>query len=114
MSTLISFAWAMKKLLRSKAHFSILAGFISEVLQEDLTILRSWTARAKQRHGDYWDYRTLKKKTKQPTDSVKRQHHDPEQADDLTPEEVQAAWEREMAARRAMQREVDENVQKNC
>ena len=39
MSKLISFDWAMKKLLRSKANFSILEGFISEVLQEDITIL---------------------------------------------------------------------------
>jgi len=39
MHKLIRFDWAMKKLLRSKANFNILAGFISEVLREDITIL---------------------------------------------------------------------------
>jgi len=37
--TLISFDWAMKKLLRSKANFDILEGFLSELLKENLTIL---------------------------------------------------------------------------
>lgn len=37
--TLISFDWAMKRLLRHKANFSILEGFISELLGEDITIL---------------------------------------------------------------------------
>lgn len=32
---LISFDWAMKKLLRSKANFVILEGFLSELLYED-------------------------------------------------------------------------------
>ncbi|MCI5226854.1 MAG: Rpn family recombination-promoting nuclease/putative transposase [Candidatus Electrothrix sp. AX2] len=36
---LISFDWAMKKLLRSKANFEILEGFLSELLMEDVTIL---------------------------------------------------------------------------
>jgi predicted transposase/invertase (TIGR01784 family) len=36
---LISFDWAMKKLLRSKANFDILEGFLSELLMEDVTIL---------------------------------------------------------------------------
>jgi predicted transposase/invertase (TIGR01784 family) len=36
---LISFDWAMKKLLRSKANFDILEGFLSELLKENLTIL---------------------------------------------------------------------------
>ena len=35
---LISFDWAMKKLLRSKANFSILEGFLSELLFTDITI----------------------------------------------------------------------------
>ena len=30
---LISFDWAMKKLLRSKANFDILEGFLSELLK---------------------------------------------------------------------------------
>jgi predicted transposase/invertase (TIGR01784 family) len=36
---LISFDWALKRLLRSKAHFGILKGFLSELLQEDIQIL---------------------------------------------------------------------------
>jgi predicted transposase/invertase (TIGR01784 family) len=36
---LISFAWAMKKLLRSKANFEILEGFLSELLKENIRIL---------------------------------------------------------------------------
>jgi predicted transposase/invertase (TIGR01784 family) len=36
---LISFDWAMKKLLRSKANFDILEGFLSELLKETIQIL---------------------------------------------------------------------------
>jgi len=36
---LISFDWAMKKLLRSKANFEILEGFLSELLDENIKIL---------------------------------------------------------------------------
>ncbi len=36
---LISFDWAMKKLLRSKANFDILEGFLSELLKDDIHIL---------------------------------------------------------------------------
>jgi predicted transposase/invertase (TIGR01784 family) len=36
---LISFDWALKRLLRSKANFAILEGFLSELLFEDITIL---------------------------------------------------------------------------
>ena len=36
---LISFDWAMKKLLRGKANFEILEGFLSELLKENITIL---------------------------------------------------------------------------
>ena len=36
---LISFDWAIKKILRSKANFVVLAGFLSELLFEDITIL---------------------------------------------------------------------------
>ena len=35
---LISFDWAIKRLLRSKANFGILEGFLSELLFEDITI----------------------------------------------------------------------------
>ena len=36
---LVSFDWALKRLLRSKANFDILEGFLSELLHEDITIL---------------------------------------------------------------------------
>ncbi len=36
---LITFDWAMKRLLRSKANFEILEGFLSELLGEDIRIL---------------------------------------------------------------------------
>jgi len=36
---LISFDWALKKLLRSKANYSILEGFLSELLRDDIRIL---------------------------------------------------------------------------
>ncbi|WP_177428514.1 PD-(D/E)XK nuclease family transposase, partial [Candidatus Venteria ishoeyi] len=36
---LISFDWAIKKVLRSKANFGILEGFLSELLFTDITIL---------------------------------------------------------------------------
>ena len=39
MRKLISFDWAMKKLLRSKANFDILEGFLSELLKENIYIL---------------------------------------------------------------------------
>ena len=39
MSQLIRFDWAMKRLLRSKANFGILEGFLSELLKKDLKIL---------------------------------------------------------------------------
>ncbi|HAT51058.1 MAG: Rpn family recombination-promoting nuclease/putative transposase [Nitrospirae bacterium] len=35
---LISFDWAMKRLLRSKANFEILEGFLSELLRDDICI----------------------------------------------------------------------------
>ena len=34
----VSFDWAMKKLLRSKANFGVLNGFLSELLDDDITI----------------------------------------------------------------------------
>ena len=35
---LIRFDWAVKKILRHKANFGILAGFLSELLMFDVTI----------------------------------------------------------------------------
>lgn len=37
--TLISFDWALKRLLRNKANFVILEGFLSELLKQDIEIL---------------------------------------------------------------------------
>ncbi|MCV6639238.1 Rpn family recombination-promoting nuclease/putative transposase [Candidatus Albibeggiatoa sp. nov. NOAA] len=37
---LVSFDWAIKKILRSKANFAILEGFLSELLKTDITILQ--------------------------------------------------------------------------
>ncbi len=45
---LISFDWAIKKLLRSKANFGILEGFLSELLYEDITILEILESEANQ------------------------------------------------------------------
>nr|VFK66307.1 MAG: conserved hypothetical protein (putative transposase or invertase) [Candidatus Kentron sp. UNK]VFK71939.1 MAG: conserved hypothetical protein (putative transposase or invertase) [Candidatus Kentron sp. UNK] len=36
---LITFDWALKRLLRSKANYEVLEGFLSELLKEDITIL---------------------------------------------------------------------------
>ena len=49
---LITFDWAMKRLLRSKANFEILEGFLSELLNDDIVILElwnSWKAKATRR-----------------------------------------------------------------
>ena len=35
---LVTFDWALKRLLRSKANFAVLEGFLSELLKEDMTI----------------------------------------------------------------------------
>jgi predicted transposase/invertase (TIGR01784 family) len=35
---LISFDWAIKRLLRQKANFGILEGFLSELLKQDITV----------------------------------------------------------------------------
>lgn len=39
MQQLIRFDWAMKRLLRSKANYGILEGFLSELLKQDIKIL---------------------------------------------------------------------------
>ncbi len=38
MKKLVKFDWAVKKLLRSKANFAVLEGFLTELLKEDLKI----------------------------------------------------------------------------
>jgi len=35
---LVRFDWAMKRLLRNKANFGVLEGFLSELLREDIQI----------------------------------------------------------------------------
>jgi len=45
---LISFDWASKKILRSKANFGILEGFLSELLFTDITILEILESEANQ------------------------------------------------------------------
>ncbi|MFA6409293.1 MAG: Rpn family recombination-promoting nuclease/putative transposase [Gammaproteobacteria bacterium] len=49
---LISFDWAMKKLLRSKANFGILEGFLSELLKQDLKILQLLESESNKNHHD--------------------------------------------------------------
>jgi len=52
MGNLVRFDWAMKKLLRSKANFSVLAGFISEVLGEPVAILEILESESNQEHEE--------------------------------------------------------------
>jgi predicted transposase/invertase (TIGR01784 family) len=52
MKHLISFDWAMKKLLRSKANFGILEGFLSELLKQDLKILNLLESESNKNHQD--------------------------------------------------------------
>ena len=40
MEKLIRFDWAIKKLLRNKANFDILEGFLSAILHEDVTVVK--------------------------------------------------------------------------
>ena len=36
--TLVSFDWAMKRILRDKANFDVLNGFLCTLLNEDITV----------------------------------------------------------------------------
>ncbi|MGK5094122.1 hypothetical protein WDW89_19170, partial [Deltaproteobacteria bacterium TL4] len=47
---LITFDWAMKRLLRSKANFSILEGFLSELLKEEIHILEILESEGEKKH----------------------------------------------------------------
>ena len=49
---LISFDWAIKRILRSKANFEILEGFLSELLFEDITILEILESESNQEQKD--------------------------------------------------------------
>ncbi|MDQ6962320.1 MAG: Rpn family recombination-promoting nuclease/putative transposase, partial [Mariprofundaceae bacterium] len=49
---LISFDWAIKRILISKANFEILEGFLSELLFEDITILEILESEPNQEQKD--------------------------------------------------------------
>lgn len=49
---LVTFDWAMKRLLRSKANFDILEGFLSELLHENITILEILESESNQDHAE--------------------------------------------------------------
>jgi predicted transposase/invertase (TIGR01784 family) len=52
----VSMDWAAKKLLRSKANYDILEGFLSELLKEDITILSIAESEAnKEAFDDKWN-----------------------------------------------------------
>ena len=66
---LISFDWAMKKLLRSKANFDILEGFLSELLFDDITIIEILDSESnKETVSDKYNRVDLKVKTQ--TDEI--------------------------------------------
>jgi predicted transposase/invertase (TIGR01784 family) len=61
---LITFDWAMKRLLRSKANFEILEGFLSELLSEEITILEILESESnKETKSDKFNRVDLKVKT---------------------------------------------------
>ncbi|TAN51852.1 MAG: Rpn family recombination-promoting nuclease/putative transposase [Methylococcaceae bacterium] len=47
---LITFDWAIKRLLRSKANFDVLEGFLSELLKDDIRILEVLESESNQDH----------------------------------------------------------------
>lgn len=49
---LISFDWAIKRILRSKANFDILEGFLSELLKEDIKIIEILESESNQEQRD--------------------------------------------------------------
>ena len=62
---LISFDWAMKKLLRSKANFEILEGFLSELLKDNIQIIEVLESEGnKQTYQDKFNRVDLKVKNK--------------------------------------------------
>lgn len=48
--TLVSFDWAMKSILREKANFDVLEGFLSTLLGEDIRVLSLLESEANQQH----------------------------------------------------------------
>lgn len=60
---LISFDWAIKRILRSKANFDILEGFLSELLKEDIKIIEILESESNQeRDNDKFNRLDLKVK----------------------------------------------------
>lgn len=49
---LVSFDWAIKRLLRSKANFGVLEGFLSELLHTDITILEILDGESNKDNGE--------------------------------------------------------------
>ncbi|NDV60681.1 Rpn family recombination-promoting nuclease/putative transposase, partial [Bacteroides sp. 519] len=50
MGNLISFDWAMKRLLRQKSNFVVLEGLLSTLLNEDIKIVRMLESEGNQEH----------------------------------------------------------------
>ena len=48
---LITFDWAMKRLLRSKANFEILEGFLSELLSDEIKIIELLESESNKDHA---------------------------------------------------------------
>ncbi|MEZ4863434.1 MAG: Rpn family recombination-promoting nuclease/putative transposase [Caldilineaceae bacterium] len=48
--TLVSFDWAMKSILRDKANFDVLEGFLSTLLEQQITIISLLESESNQRH----------------------------------------------------------------
>ena len=51
MRKLVSFDWALKKLLRSKANFEVLEGFLSVLLEDRITIVEILESETNRRHA---------------------------------------------------------------
>ena len=47
---LIRFDWAMKRLLRNKANFDILEGFLTELLGEEIKIISTWESESNKKY----------------------------------------------------------------
>lgn len=63
---LITFDWALKRLLRSKANFEVLEGFLSELLKDDIKILEILESESnKQQSDDKFNRVNLKVKNQQ-------------------------------------------------
>ena len=50
---LIRFDWAIKRLLRNKANFAVLEGFLSELLSQNIIIIRILESEGNQHTSDY-------------------------------------------------------------